>query len=183
MYTTQTKCAATLPIKIMFQLFQHLIQPILRYGSEIWGISDPTNSQIDTFFNWFLHWALGVESSVSTVMIYGECGQVPLSIWSHVNVLTDHICLYKLPDTTVVKQVYNELSKLSNCGFTTWVSHVLYLANMHNVEMYNVGDLKSYKARCKSNLKQNWQAELHEFNKYPIIKTYALFKFDFWVRD
>ena len=39
--------------------------------------------------------------------------------------------------------------------FTTWVSHVRDLANMHNVEMYKVGDLKSYKARCKSAIVSN----------------------------
>ena len=179
----KTKCIGTLPMKIVFHLFQHLIQPILLYGSEIWGISDPANSQIDTFFNWFLRCALGVKPSTSTAMIYGECGQVPLSVWSHVNVMTYHARLYNLPDTTVVKQVYNELSKLSNCGFATWVSRVRDLANMHNVELYNVGDPKTYKARCKSaivsNFKQNWQAKLHDLNKYPIMRTYALFKFDF----
>ena len=31
-----------------------------------------------------------VWNSTSTAMIYGECGQVPFSIWSHVNVLTYH---------------------------------------------------------------------------------------------
>ena len=30
-----------------------------------------------------------------------------------------------------------------------------------------------------SNFKQNWQAKLHDLNKYPIVRTYALFKFDF----
>ena len=72
-----------------------------------------------------------------------QCGQVPLSVWSHVNVLTYHARLYNLPDTAMVKQVYSELSNLSNCGFTTWVSHVRDLANMHNVELYNVGDLQT----------------------------------------
>ena len=91
--------------------------------------------------------------------------------------------MINLPDSTVVKQVYNELSKLSNCGFATWVSRVRDLANMHNVELYNVGDVKTYKAGCKSaivsNFKQNRQAKLHDLNKYPIMRTYALFKFDF----
>ena len=46
-----------------------------------------------------------------------------------------------------------------------------------------MGDLKTYKAHCKSaivsNFKHNWQAKLHDLNKYPIMRTYALFKFDF----
>ena len=54
---------------------------------------------------------------------------------------------------------------------------------MHNVELYNVGDLKTYKTRCKSVIvsifKLNWLATLHDLNKYPIMRTYALFKFDF----
>ena len=54
---------------------------------------------------------------------------------------------------------------------------------MHNVELYKVGDLKTYKARCKSaivsNFKHNWQAKLRDLKKYPIMRTYALFKFDF----
>ena len=67
----KTKCIGTLPMKIVFHLFQHLIQPILLYGSEIWGISDHANSQIDTFFNCFLRCALGVKPSTSTAMIFG----------------------------------------------------------------------------------------------------------------
>ena len=66
----KTKCIGTLPMKIVFNLFQHLIQPILLYGSEICDISDPAISQIDTFFNyWFLRCALGVKPSISTAMI------------------------------------------------------------------------------------------------------------------
>ena len=48
-YVQKIKYIGTLPMKIVFHLFQHLIQPILLYGSEIWGISDTANSQIDTF--------------------------------------------------------------------------------------------------------------------------------------
>ena len=96
-----------------------------------------------------------MKPSTSTAMIYGECGQVPLSVWSHVNVLTYHARLYNLPDTAVVKQVYNELSSLRYSGLTTWVSHVRNLFNMYNVEMYGMGDLKSYKARYKSVIVSN----------------------------
>ena len=97
------------------------------------------------------------------------------------------MCWHIMPVFTTCRtlQWWNKYitSKLSNCGFATWVSRVRDLANMHNVELYNLGDLKTYKARCKSaivsNFKQNWQAKLHDLNKYPIMRTYALFKFDF----
>ena len=90
---------------IVFHLIHYFIQPILQCGSEIWGIGDPANSQIDIFFICFLRCALRVKISISTATIYGECGQVPLSVYSQVNVLTYHVRLYNLPDTTVVEQV------------------------------------------------------------------------------
>ena len=77
----------------------------------------------------------------------------------------------------VVKQVYNELVNLSNFGFTTWISHAGDLANMRDVDMYNVGDLKSYIARCNSvivsNFKQNWQTKLHTWTSTQIMRTYV----------
>ena len=61
---------------------------------------------------------------------------------------------------TAPGQYLNQYFHVTDEDMTTRVSHVRALADMHNEEMYNVGDLKSCKARCKSaivwNFKQNW---------------------------
>ena len=43
------KWIRTLLMKIAFHLCQYLIQPILLFGIDIWGIGDPAKFQIDTF--------------------------------------------------------------------------------------------------------------------------------------
>ena len=115
----KTTCLGALPMTIVFRLHQHLIKAILLYVREICGISDPANSQIDTFLvgsfavhrAWNLPHALpwSMASVDRYLLVYGRT----------------RMCLlhsahpYNLLDINVVKQVYNELSKLSNCGFTT----------------------------------------------------------------
>ena len=62
-----------LPIDVKLELFEHLVMPILLYGSEIWGFEDL--AQIETFFCRFCKDMLGLHKRTPNCMVYGELGK------------------------------------------------------------------------------------------------------------
>ena len=62
-----------LSVDIQCHLFDHLILPILLYGSEVWGHEDI--KQIEVFHRKFLRTLLSVGSYTPDCMVYGETGR------------------------------------------------------------------------------------------------------------
>ena len=67
-----------LPIDIIFQLFDHTVEPILLYGCEVWGYENC--DIIEKLHLEFCRMALHVSKPTSKCMIYGELGRPPLVI-------------------------------------------------------------------------------------------------------
>ena len=55
--------------KIATQLFNAVVEPILTYGSEIWGVNKKGAEQVDKLCLWYLKSTLGVKSSTSSYII------------------------------------------------------------------------------------------------------------------
>ena len=124
-----------LPPKLMLHIFDTLIKPILLYGNDVWGVSPSVNSDIDKVFFWFLKCILKVKTSTSNDITLGEVGAIPLSVQSHINVLTFYRKLAGMPENTIVKQVFVALYNLHNQGFRTWVSKVKDIAEKYNYDI------------------------------------------------
>ena len=58
------------PIKIMFNLFDAFVQPILNYGCEIWGFASAEN--IERVHRKFCKWLINVKMSTNTLSLAGE---------------------------------------------------------------------------------------------------------------
>ena len=65
-----------------------------------------------------------VKATTSNVMVYGECGVLPPSVYCTVSTMCYMNRLHHMPDNSIVRQVYNELFKLHQMGFVTWVTKV-----------------------------------------------------------
>ena len=66
---------------ITMKLFQTLIQPILLYASDFWGIlKQPKNNPIEVMHMKFCKELLGVQKQTTNVGVLLELGQTPLSI-------------------------------------------------------------------------------------------------------
>ena len=63
----------------------------------------------------------GVKATTSNLMVLGGSGQMPPSVFSHINVICYLKRLHHLPSWMIVKQMYIELCRLHECGFVTWV--------------------------------------------------------------
>ena len=68
-------------------------------------------------------------------------------------------------------------------GFKTWVTSVRELAIRYNVSIDNELDVNVLKQKCQETLERkfilDWQNEIVDDSKHPILKTYKMFKSEF----
>ena len=72
-------------IEDKLKLFDSLVQPILMYGSEIWGFHKADD--VEKVHVRFLKQILGVRLQTSNLAVYGELGRFPLSILRKICIL------------------------------------------------------------------------------------------------
>ena len=99
-----------IPSDTINKLFKWLFQPILLYGSEVWGIYDK-----DDFTNWEkdviekthilpCKQSLGVNKQCPNVASRNELGNLSLKLTIDINMLKSWIHLQNLPDDNIAKQ-------------------------------------------------------------------------------
>ena len=67
-----------IPLDCQIDLFEKMIEPILLYGSEIWGLEN--TAMLETFRLKTIKQLLGLKSSTPSYMVYGETGLLPLEV-------------------------------------------------------------------------------------------------------
>ena len=67
-----------IPIKIMYNLFDAFVQPILNYGCKIWGFVTAEN--IERAHRKFCKWLINVRMVTNNLSLAGEFGRFPLFI-------------------------------------------------------------------------------------------------------
>ena len=173
-----------LPPEIRFEIFDTMIKPILTYGSDIWGINKIALHELDKSFLNYIRCVLCVKSTTSNIVVFGECGKFPPSMYCHVNVLCYMHRLLKMQSGQVVKSVFDSLHKLNNQGFHTWVSKAYELSQLYGIDIDSCSELPSdqFKQICNERLKNcfitSWSHDLHSCNT-SIIRTYRSYKLDF----
>ena len=71
----------SLPLDILFELFDRVVLPVVLYASEIYGHSDSCIKKLEIFQRSLYKKALNkLSKSTPSVMIYGETGTTPLNI-------------------------------------------------------------------------------------------------------
>ena len=68
--------------KLFFKLFDCQIQPMLTYGSEVWGIM-ADNSIIERVHLFAIKRFLDVSTRTPSALVYGESGRYPLCTYIH----------------------------------------------------------------------------------------------------
>ena len=62
----------------ILDLFDKIVQPILLYGCEVWGLSNTSN--IEKLHLRFCKYILKLRKNTPNFMIYGELGRYPIEI-------------------------------------------------------------------------------------------------------
>ena len=162
-------------------MYQTLVQPILLYGSDIWGISLTAQKSVDKVFHWFMKLMLHVKQNTSKVMLVGEVGMFPPSVLCHRNTLMYFIRLNNMPQGSVLKSVFLESKRLCELGHRScWYTKVWELAQSYNLDINSYDDSKASKQLIKSTVAEKytfeWLAKLQDLTTNPILRTYNLFK-------
>ena len=179
----RVKTLGILPVKVMLYLFRSLIRPILTYGSDVWGVNFNATKSMDKIFLWYARTILEVKPNTCNLITMGECGEVPPSVICHKNVMCYYKRLQGIPENSLAIRVFYELKKLNDMGFKTWVTSVRELASRYNVSIDSELDVNVFKQKCQETLERkfilDWQNEIVDDSKHPILKTYKMFKSEF----
>ena len=117
-------------------------------------------------------------------MMVGEVGMFPPSIQCHKNVLLYFQRLNNMPDGSVLKSVFNESKRLSLLGYHTWYTKTHELAKFYGLDITNIDDTtdlskQDIKDTIENHYIERWKEKLLDTEKFPILRTYQLFKIDF----
>ena len=175
----KTKSYGTLPPDILVQAYKVLIQPILLYGSDIWGLSKVMCDSIDKVCLFFIRCVLRVKISTSKLMCYGELGITPPSILAKNNCLSFHLRLRQLCPSNLENIALLDLLDFRNVGFENVVSKIYNLANDYdiNLECGSAFNAKALKYLIQSDYIDCWKNDVLHNNSS--LRLYKLFKNEF----
>lgn len=163
-----------IPAKTSLRLFHTFISPILLYNAENWAIlsdkgiknfssntilDDTAGSKIDVVHRKLLKYILGVSKSSPNLAIYGDTGEVPISLKSYRLALSFWHRVSNLPDMYLVKKALLENIELR----TNWITTIEKLINRFNLAD-KIGNHENFKKVTKCEIEKTfhnyWKTEL-----------------------
>ena len=159
-----------------------LVQPIVLYGtsSDVWGAYAHCTKDVDNVFLWHTRCVLNIKATTCNVITIGESGIIPPKIKCHENVILNFIRLNCMPRGPIVKKIFEELMNLHSMGFECWVTRVMELSSMYGIDLmahdYSDNTKKNIKTIIRGHFVNAWHSDLKNLTKYPILRTYNLFK-------
>ena len=180
--TTRT---LALPIDIQLQLFHTLVTQLVMYGAEAWGIEDCT--VIERLHLNFCKYILSLNKCTYTNVIYGETGEIPLSLrvkcriveyWSRLITCQSKklsYFIYKFIYSLHTNNIYHSLwilfvkKILCNCSFSgVWQSQTIPTG----MDLFNNNILQ----RLRDQFIQQWNSDI---NNSPKSINFRMFKLNF----
>ncbi len=118
-----------LPVDIQLHLFDSVVQPILLYGSEVWGFEDCKN--IERVHLKFCKIVMGVSQFTTSAMVYGELGRSPVSIAIKTRMIAYWHKLLTTPGQKLSSTMYGVLQGITSKGRgeSKWLSYVKEILN------------------------------------------------------
>ena len=86
-----------------------------------------------------------------------------------------------MPDNTIVKKVFVELSRLHELGFHTWYSENIKLAETYGLDVE--GECATFKRVCRNavtnSFLSSWHVNLNDLDTNPILRLYTVIKYNY----
>ena len=83
-----------------------------------------------------------------------------------------------MPDNTIIKKVFNELSRLHELDFHSWYSENIKIAGTYGLDVK--GDCSTFKRVCRNAVTNSflasWHANLNDLDNNPILRLYTVIK-------
>ena len=87
--------------------------------------------------------------------------------------------LYNMSTNALVKKVFDKLKKMDDMGFKTWITSVRELASRYDISLNSELEFDAFKKVCTDAVEQKfiaeWQNDVENESKYPILRTYRKF--------
>ena len=110
------------PADIFFKLFGSQIQPIVQYGSEIWGLEK--GIMIEKIQVFFMKKLLGVGWRTPNDFMYGELGRYPIHVNSSVRCIKYWLKVTRMEENRLPYKAYRVMYDLDRRGKWSWASSV-----------------------------------------------------------
>ena len=109
--------------QIFIKLFDTQVQPIMQYGSEIWGLNDATE-QCEKVHLFALKKFLFVKLTTPNNLVYKELNRYPIVINSIIRCISYWLKLMNMDDNRIPKKAYLMLHRLDVLGKRNWVTNI-----------------------------------------------------------
>ena len=161
---------------VTIKLFRTLVEPILLYASDFWGILKlPQNNPIENVFLSFCKQLLGVQKQTTNIGVFLELGQVPLSLLAQKNSIKNWVRIVTKTkcNDNVIKSYENAV--LKNLTWPTRVENTISEIGMR--EQFMVRDKDSHLKALQRMTDIFHQEALSDIQREESkLRTYSLFK-------
>ena len=160
---------------VLFRIFDAQVQPILLYGSEIWGNYEC--KRIETVHMFVMKWFLNVAARTPNVMIYGDTGRYPLGINTQLRLVKYWLKLLKMDHDRYPHQVYTAMLNSVDSHFN-WATGVKSILRKYDFErewdsqlvQNETSFLKSLKNRIIEKYRNDWRNSIQSSVRYSFYK-------------
>ena len=156
-------------LNLLLKLFDSQVQPIMHYGSEIWGLQDSARN-CESVHLLMLKKFLQVDRRTPNDFVYGETGRYPIYINSMINCVRYWLKIIKMSNERLPQKAYRMLYELDANGKTNWASGIknkLYEVGFGFVWVnQGVGDDRQFLRELKDRLItcrwQDWHSHIED---------------------
>ena len=168
-------------LELFLKIFDSQVQPIMQYGSEIWGLYDSA-SHCENVHLFALKKFLGVSIKTPNDLVYGEVNRFPIYLNSAVRCIKYWLKLTQMEQARLPKKAYNMLYILDARGKSNWVTMVkrkLYGLGFGFVWLQQgVGNVREFISTFRLRLIdcrwQEWTSHIHESNRFDFYRPIGL---------
>ena len=157
-----------------------------RLKNEIWKIKDRKIYSISINCHKWEDISYDISSEIvttSNAIVADDCGRLPPNTQCTMHALCYMNRVMHMNEGSLVKQVYHELRSLHDQGFNTWVTRMHKLAD--DCQMNLSPDPAKFHHNCKivvrTNYIKQWEANMTDLDRNPILRTYRYIKWSFKV--
>ena len=160
---------------LFFKVFDAQIQPILLYGSEVWGLN--VCKQIETVHLFSLKWFLGVSSRSPNAMVYGDTSRYPLHINANLRAVKYWLKLLRMDPTRypymVYKLMYNSHERLPN--WASCIKQLLckydFVAEWERQAVHNeIEFIRNLREKMIKDFDNEWARTIEASNRYLLYR-------------
>lgn len=162
-------------------MFDSQIQPVVLYGSELWGLDKKVIRHCESLHLFGLKRFLGVDRKTPNDLVYGETNRFPIYINSAVRCVRYWLKLLKMNSDRLPRKSYEMLYDLDLKGKHNWVSNIrmcLFELGFGYIWIYQeVGQeslfIQNFRQRLIDCRWQNWECHIKSSDRFDLYREYT----------